>query len=958
MTVMDRQSTISASRVGKVTAWRLVIPAILVVVGFQPASAQSTLRFVSGPEAQSPSQPPAAKASSAWPVANAFSQLNAKSSEIRILEPSNPPQMARAATVPTHDLWMPLSQDAGTENGFQPGILSRNQSRQSGHRPDAPNYGRQDLIARGFTDATPQPQPPQAQPSSPMAQPIAQTHKPIAESQQPIAEAQKPVPPVSRLQPVVVPVDEPVAFSPVPDSTFGESTISIVEVPSEAATPLMAARSGAAQAPMASTAQPTPARTEGSVKFVAKVLPERSKSSDLPATAVAQAAHPPVSSPASPVPVAAAQPERPTMAARLFANCFQDLPAGAPHHVVSPLMDAVAKMTPAEGRAMAAAPVAPPQTVEHAATPVPAAKSVPDSQYAASEPSIAVSAAQPVNVQPKPSERSVLADAPAQTHDQMANQPVASNQAPVGSPEGISQEGHGELFAAPLATMPTPAKMSQVPEADRQVPAPVRIASAAQQSSDNLLASDNENLPWVASRKTVRGHQGSPVVVTPAAARRIETFVYADRKQSAASSAADAASTADHAELTLAEKETPSPTPSVMKNPVAESGTLTEPSDSKPCAAAGQNGPCNMLFGCPYLPGQSGAPFVCGVDCGSCGSPCNATWQDSRCIPWSLFGPGEYVGPARTEHVSTYYLRVNDLITLTFINSRRKEAERYRIGCGDKLGIEWLKSPSDKDISLDRQILVQPDGTISLPLVGEVTAAGKTVNEVSDELTKLYSKYQRDPQITVTPLDVNMGIQDIINAVTSVSGSNGQTQALRVTPEGTLQAPGLGSVFVQGLTLDELRSELEARYLASFGPGLLVSPSLTERATSYVFVGGEVRSPNRYTLEGPTTVMQAITLAGGWNVGGNLHQVVVFRRDENWCLKAIKIDVRAPLYGKDPCPANDVWLRDNDHVIVPKSRILCATDVIELYFTRGVYAVFPINYVYDFSQGSAIIPVP
>jgi polysaccharide export outer membrane protein len=363
-------------------------------------------------------------------------------------------------------------------------------------------------------------------------------------------------------------------------------------------------------------------------------------------------------------------------------------------------------------------------------------------------------------------------------------------------------------------------------------------------------------------------------------------------------------------------------------------------------------------FGCPYLPGQSGAPNVCGVDCGRYGAPCNATWGDSRCIPWSLFGPGEYVGPARTAPVSTYFLRVNDLITLTYINSRKKEAERYRIGCGDRLGIEWLRDPNDADAGFNREVVVQPDGTIVMPLVGEVNAVGNTVPELSDELVKLYGKFQRDPQITVTPVETNMGIRDVIHAVTSVSGSNGQTQALRVTPEGTIQASGLGSVFVQGLTLDELRSELEARYASSFGPGLLVSPALTEKAISYVFVGGEVKIPSRYTLEGPTTVMQAITMAGGWNIGGNLHQVVVFRRDENWCLKAIKIDVRAPLYGKDPCPVNDVWLRDNDLVVVPKSCILCATDVINLYFTRGVYAVFPINYVYDFTEGSAIVPVP
>ena len=359
--------------------------------------------------------------------------------------------------------------------------------------------------------------------------------------------------------------------------------------------------------------------------------------------------------------------------------------------------------------------------------------------------------------------------------------------------------------------------------------------------------------------------------------------------------------------------------------------------------------------GCPYGAGQSGEHFIRGVECGRNGAPCKATWGDRQCIPWSLFGPGEYVGPARSEHVSTYFLRVNDLVTLTFIESRNKTAEHYHIGVGDRLQIEWLQGAANMESRLNRDLMVQPDGTVTLPLVGDVSAAGKTLTEFRDELVTHFSKYQRDPQITVTPIQVNVGIQDLLKAVTSKSSTSGQIQDLKVTPEGTIQAAGIGSVYVQGLTLDELRSELEARYKAVFGPGLTVSPALTERATSYVFVGGEVKEPGRYTLEGPTTVMQAITLARGWNIGANVRQVVIFRRDQNWCLKATKIDIRAPLYGKDPCPSNDVWLRDNDLVIVPKSCILCATDVINLYFTRGVYAVFPINYVYDFSRNSGVI---
>jgi len=369
------------------------------------------------------------------------------------------------------------------------------------------------------------------------------------------------------------------------------------------------------------------------------------------------------------------------------------------------------------------------------------------------------------------------------------------------------------------------------------------------------------------------------------------------------------------------------------------------------CSGYGQHG-------CPYLPGQSGTRALCGVDCGRCGSLCCSTWSVATCLPWAFLGPGEYVGPARPAHVETYYLRVNDVLTLTFIESRKKSAEHYRIGVGDQLQIEWLQGESSTEKALDRNLLVQPDGTVTLPLLGEVNAAGKTVNDFRDEVVKLYSKYQRDPQITVTPLTVNVAVQDVLKAVTSKNASSGQTQDVRVTPEGTIQAAGIGSVYVQGLSLDELRNELEARYAEAFGPGLAVSPQLTERATSYVFMGGEVRTPGRYVLEGPTTVMQAVALAGGWNNGGNLRQVVIFRRDENWCLKVTKIDIRAPYYGKDPCPTNDVWLRDNDLVIVPKSCILCATDVINLYFTRGIYQVFPITYVYDLSQNTGLVPVP
>ena len=79
-------------------------------------------------------------------------------------------------------------------------------------------------------------------------------------------------------------------------------------------------------------------------------------------------------------------------------------------------------------------------------------------------------------------------------------------------------------------------------------------------------------------------------------------------------------------------------------------------------------------------------------------------------------------------------------------------------------------------------------------------------------------------------------------------------------------------------------------------------------------------------------------------MGANLNKVVVFRRDENWKLMATKLDIFSALYGKTPCPADEIWLRDSDIILVPKRGILVADELIELTFTRGLYSIVPVLY--------------
>jgi len=70
--------------------------------------------------------------------------------------------------------------------------------------------------------------------------------------------------------------------------------------------------------------------------------------------------------------------------------------------------------------------------------------------------------------------------------------------------------------------------------------------------------------------------------------------------------------------------------------------------------------------------------------------------------------------------------------------------ENYPLGPEDALEISVWKEPE-----LTKQMVVRPDGKISYPLIGEIQAAGKTVKELRDEISKRLEKYVTDAQVTV-----------------------------------------------------------------------------------------------------------------------------------------------------------------------------------------------------------------
>ena len=125
----------------------------------------------------------------------------------------------------------------------------------------------------------------------------------------------------------------------------------------------------------------------------------------------------------------------------------------------------------------------------------------------------------------------------------------------------------------------------------------------------------------------------------------------------------------------------------------------------------------------------------------------------------------------------------------------------YIIGPEDVLEITIWKNQD-----LSKVVAVRPDGRISLPLIGEVTAVGRTPAQLTEEISAKLKEYKENPQVSIVVKEVN----------------------------------------------------------------------------SYsIFVLGEVTKPGRYPLKSKTTLLQGVTIAGGFTEKAARNKLVVFRFGAN-----------------------------------------------------------------------------
>lgn len=143
-------------------------------------------------------------------------------------------------------------------------------------------------------------------------------------------------------------------------------------------------------------------------------------------------------------------------------------------------------------------------------------------------------------------------------------------------------------------------------------------------------------------------------------------------------------------------------------------------------------------------------------------------------------------------------------------------------------------------------------------------------------------------------------------------------QSIVVQPDGYVTLREIGDVNVNGMTVPDLKSKLDQEYSK-----LLVNPeigvNLKQFDKPYFTAAGQVGKPGRYELQGDTTVVEAIALAGGFTVASKHSQVLLVRRVNDQWSHAQLIDVKKLMASKDM--REDIHLQPGDMLIVPQNRL-------------------------------------
>lgn len=168
------------------------------------------------------------------------------------------------------------------------------------------------------------------------------------------------------------------------------------------------------------------------------------------------------------------------------------------------------------------------------------------------------------------------------------------------------------------------------------------------------------------------------------------------------------------------------------------------------------------------------------------------------------------------------------------------------------------------------------------------------------------------PETSAKGTSVTLGVSDIFEV--KVYGEPDLSGVYRVSSDGLINFPLVGTLKVEGLGATELSELLTKSLKEGFLKNPQVSIFVKEYSSKKVFVFGEVAKPGTYAYEDDMTIIQTITLAGGFSKGAAKNKVSV-TRTEDGTEKRVFLSVEEIGRGKE----KNFFMKPGDIVFVPES---------------------------------------
>lgn len=314
----------------------------------------------------------------------------------------------------------------------------------------------------------------------------------------------------------------------------------------------------------------------------------------------------------------------------------------------------------------------------------------------------------------------------------------------------------------------------------------------------------------------------------------------------------------------------------------------------------------------------------------------------------------------------------------------------YLLGPGDQISLSVVgyddftnlppTGPAGTATRLVQDIL--PDGTISIPLVGSVRAAGQTLNSLTQEITTKLKIYLVSPVVSLSlvnlrPVRVIVSGQverpgpiqlanlsntrdraetttapTLTSAISTAGGVSREADLRRVTLKRILPGGKTETVNFNLWEMIALETGPQDPVIlrdgdAIFVPKLesgnpvdsrLISRSSLAPATVRVRVVGEVKTPGIIAVRPDSSISSAIAAAGGPTVDAKLNNTEFVRMNENGKIEVKKIN----LHGL----SDNIQIQEGDVIFVPRTTFASVLDYLGRLAapigTVGVFrAIFP-----------------